>query len=131
MNIKRAFLVLAAVLLLPSLAMAGTTNSGPGFFDFQVDIEFDPPNFVDKTDVFIECDFVEAPNDRTEDDVGHLGQAEFNFEADDVALSSCVVTASEVDGWNSSYLGFGLGTEGQPNPNSKDCTFNAPRFTDS
>lgn len=51
MNIKRAFLVLAAALLLPGLAMAQTT----AFTTFVVDFDFDDGNNVDGTTVYISC----------------------------------------------------------------------------
>ncbi len=51
MNIKRAFLVLAAALLMPGLVMAGATS----FATFEVDFNFDDNNPV-ATTAYISCD---------------------------------------------------------------------------
>jgi hypothetical protein len=52
MNIKRAFLVLAAALLMPGLAMAGTT----AFATFNVTLDFDKGNNWDSSFMHIDCD---------------------------------------------------------------------------
>ncbi len=124
MNIKRAFLVMAAVLLMPGLAMAGT-SAGPGEFDFVVNIDFDPANFVDEVTVDIVCESVVAPNDDSEDNVGDQEDAQFEFDTLTLEDATCVVTASAVSGWSSSYAASGEGTEsGGPS----NCTFDAARF---
>ena len=130
MNIKRVFLVMAAVLLMPGLAMAGT-SAGPGSFDFEVNIVFDPPNAVDEVTVDIVCESVVAPNDDSEDLVGDGGQAQFAFDTLTLEDATCVVTADEVSGWSSSYAASGPSLKGTPNPNSTSCTFLAAMFDPS
>ena len=70
MNIKRVFLVLAAALLLPGLALAGVTT---GNANFLVNLTFNPDTGNPTTTARIDCNAVDAPNMENQENVGDGG----------------------------------------------------------
>ena len=119
MNIKRAFLILAAVLLMPGLALAGLTI-GAADLDIQVNIDFIGAFGDDEeADVFVDCENVVEPKNVSEVNVGDETQAQFDMSTLTLQTASCVVTVAVVGGWNASFIATSVGSE----TNVGDCTF--------
>ena len=101
MNIKRAFLALAAALLLPGLALAGV--SVPGTAKFVVDITFIPNTGSTSITAFIDCENVEEPNSRSEGGLFNGDEAQFTMPSLSINFAECVVTTSAVDGYSAPW----------------------------
>jgi len=121
MNIKRVFLVLATVLLMPGLVMAGV--SVPGSADFFVNLTFTPD--TGKTaDALINCENVIAPNSDEETDLGDGDQAQFEIDSLSINLASCDVSVAAVSGYTADYS-IGAGSDGGT-ADSAHCHFGPP-----
>ncbi|MEE8340185.1 MAG: hypothetical protein V3R56_08570, partial [Xanthomonadales bacterium] len=99
MNIKRAFLILAAALLLPGLAMAQTTAVAT----LEIDFDFSDGN-TDLTSVLrVSCDAGLPLN--SDSPVGHNSTRTFvvQYPEEGVSSTDCVVTADDVPNYTTSY----------------------------
>ncbi|MCH7506814.1 MAG: IPTL-CTERM sorting domain-containing protein [Proteobacteria bacterium] len=99
MNIKRAFLVLAAVLLLPGLAMAGHSTA-----TYDVRLNFNPNTGAPETTANIQCT-IGVP---IADAIANLGNNDLNKPFDPVTYDAqgidvCVVTVVAVEGYTPTY----------------------------
>ncbi|MCH8227861.1 MAG: hypothetical protein IIC63_05555, partial [Proteobacteria bacterium] len=109
MNIKRAFLGLAAVLLLPGLAMAGV--SVPGSASFVVDLTFVPPDTGATATASILCSNVIAPNSDEQPNLGDDKKGQFEVDSLSINFASCYVTVATVSVYFTNYS-IGAGSDG-------------------
>ncbi len=105
MNMKRMFLVLAAALLMPGLAMAG--NPGPA--EFKVNLTFDPDGKT--TTAYIQCNGVDTPNSQQQSGLGDGDNTTFNIESSDLAAADCDVWVDDVPGYDTEYVATGPGSD--------------------
>jgi hypothetical protein len=119
MNIKRAFLVLAAALLMPGLALA--QDFGPA--TFQVDFNFEDGNDWDETMARISCTGG-LPLDNQQV-VRHGSELNFvlTFADEGPGLAECFITIDDVPGYRSTYLATG-DSEHIPELSLINCFFN-------
>ncbi len=96
MNIKRAFLVLAAALLMPGLALAVEETT------VTVDLLFVPADTA-ATTATITCSGVVAPIVQSDGPLGHLDDTTFIIQAADLTGAACDVTVSAVNGYTAIY----------------------------
>ncbi len=105
MNIRRAFLVLAAALLMPGLAMAGTT----AFATFNVEMHFQDNNNWFAADVHMDCDGgLPLDSDSAApledgDDVDFI----LEFPQAGEGITNCHIYSDDVAGYTTSYSSNG------------------------
>ncbi len=123
MNIKRALLVLAATLMLPSLAMAGST-----WAEFVVDFNFDDGNNVDGSTAYISCTGG-LPLDSSQAIVDG-GQVTFVLEYPDAGPGNtlCDVWVDGVTGYLVSYDASGSNTTWADDADG--CHYDGPQQDD-
>ena len=121
MNIKRAFLVLAAALLMPGLALA-QDELGPA--TFTVDFNFEDFNDWDETMARISCTAGLPLENQQVVRNGSTITFVLTFADEGVGLAECVITVDPVSGYHAKYLAFG--DSGLPTPDISlfNCAFN-------
>jgi hypothetical protein len=120
MNIKRAFLVLAAALLMPGLALA-QDEFGPA--TFTVDFNFEDFNDWDTTMARISCNGgLPLENQQV---VRHGSTLTFvlTFADEGVGVSECVIKVDDVSGYTAKYLSLG-DSEHSPDLSFVACIYN-------
>ena len=120
MNIKRAFLVLAAALLLPGLALA--QDFGPA--TFTVDFNFEDFNDWDETVARISCNGGLPLNNQQDVRNGSTITFVLTFPDEGIGAAECVITVDPVGGYHAKYLAFG--DSGLPTPDISliNCLYN-------
>ena len=121
MIIKRVFLVLAAALLLPGLALAGHTAPEAGMVDFDVNLVFTPDS-DDKITVSFDCSGVDAPISDS-DLLGDGDNTSFDTSSPGINNATCVVTVvGSVNGYSPVFTAGGDSPSSDSTP-SLNCTF--------
>jgi len=117
MNIKRAFLVLAAALLLPGLAMAQTT----AVTTFEVDFEFNDSNDWDSTVAHISCNGGLPLTNEQDVENGSVITFVLEFaQAGDIGNTDCDIWVDDVSGYTAEYNSSG---DSQNSDDSAGCHF--------
>ncbi len=101
MNIKRAFLVLAAALLMPGLAMAGTT----AFAVFHVGLHFNDQNPDATANVNISCDGGLPLSNTSATPLGDDDDVNFLLQFPELGAGSttCTVWVDDIPGYTAKY----------------------------
>jgi hypothetical protein len=119
MNIKRAFLVLAAALLMPGLALA--QEIGPA--TFTVDFDFVDGNDSDETIARIACTGGLPLNNQQV--VRHDSVITFvlDFPDEGAGITECAITVDPVSGYSPEYLASGDSGLPTPDISSINCLY--------